>query len=312
MPPGIYRFGKNLEYFTYHRDGIAIADIYGMSFAKKEVKENLASRYKLRDNPSPFSIAVLHGTIGSAGAHHNYAPFELSDIRNESFDYWALGHIHSKAVVYDAHPMVVYPGNPQGRDFGECGAKGCFLVDIEQGQKPQIEFVPVQTIRFEKTDIDISGIDDITIISQKIAEAVATIEDHDSSVSKILRIKFTGRTVLHGQLNEPGASEDLRNSLNEDQLTEDPFLWVAQINIHTRPDINLDEISRGNDFPAEALQVFDQYSKDGDRRKELLKKIEAEMLSGQIKKELAALGIEDEKDLIEKAKWLILDQILTQ
>jgi len=312
MPPGIYRFGKNLECFTYQRDGMVIADIYGISFAKKEVKENLASRYKMGDHPSPFSIAVLHGTIGPAGAHHNYAPFELGDIRSESFDYWALGHIHNKSIVYDAHPMVIYPGNPQGRDFGETGAKGCFLVDIEGGQIPQIEFIPVQTIRFEKIAIDISGIDDITLISQKVPEAFPSIEDYDATVSIILRIRFTGRTGLHAQLNKPGASEDLRNALNEDQLTEDPFLWVAQIDIDTRPDINLDEISQGNDFPAEALQVFDHYSEDGNSRKDLLKKIEAEMLSAPIKKELVALGSGDEKELIEKAKWLILDQILTQ
>ena len=198
MPKNVFRFDSSkVEKFTYKKDNISIADIYGISYQNKVVKKNLALKYKLSTNPSPISIAILHGTIGAAGPHENYAPFNVEDVVNKNYDYWALGHIHKRQIIHKSNPTIVYSGNPQGRDFGETGAKGCYLVEINEVNSPLIKFIPTQHIRFEKVEVDLSDENKIDCLSDKIEEAKDNIADFDENVSYILRITLKGRTPLH-------------------------------------------------------------------------------------------------------------------
>jgi len=313
IPGNTIQFGSSLDCESFHRDRVALADIYGISFGTKAVTENLAARYERKGNPAPISIAICHGTIGPAGAHHNYAPFHLSDIQDKQFDYWALGHIHKRAIIHDAYPAVVYPGNPQGRDFGESGEKGCYLVEIEPGQPPQLLFIPTQVVRFEKIQIDLAGIESIDRLPPQITNAIRAMPAYDERVSCIVQITLTGKTRLHAQLRKPGEIDGLRSLImNEGQLLETPFMWIDRIEANTRPDINMDEIEKGNDFAAELVKLFDNYSDDAAKRTTLLQSLSEELLSAPIKREIVPLSPEDEKDLIERAKWLVLDQILTE
>src|SRR5574341_98982 len=97
LPENVFRFNSSdVENVTYQKDNRPIADIYGISFQNRIVNINLANNYQLKSNPSPISIAILHGTIGASGPHENYAPFKVEDVVNKGFDYWALGHIHKR------------------------------------------------------------------------------------------------------------------------------------------------------------------------------------------------------------------------
>ena len=128
IPDKVFRFGgSTVESKTYSKNNTRLADIYGISYKQKVVDSNLALGFQLKDQPAPISIAVLHGTIGTSEQHENYAPFSTGDINNKGFDYWALGHIHKRNIVQIEHPTIVYPGNPQGRDFGEKIEKNVFF-----------------------------------------------------------------------------------------------------------------------------------------------------------------------------------------
>src|SRR6056297_2171810 len=100
LPDNVFLFNSSKAgKETFYKDGKALADIYGISFENKIVKKNLAKTFQLEDGHSPFSIAVMHGTIGNPGPHENYAPFTKDDVINKGFDYWALGHIHKKEII---------------------------------------------------------------------------------------------------------------------------------------------------------------------------------------------------------------------
>jgi len=172
FPENTFRFNSSeVQCITHYRNNIPVADIYGISYENRAITRNLARTYTLRDNRSSISIAILHGTIGSRGPHENYAPFSIQDVLNKGFDYWALGHIHQRQTINESTPAIVYPGNPQGRDFGEVGEKGCYIVEISNGNKPELAFTRTQLICFEELDIDLSGETQIDGIPERIKKA---------------------------------------------------------------------------------------------------------------------------------------------
>ena len=309
MPENVFRFNASeVENQTFRKNGEPIADIHGISFANKTVSKNLASSYKVKDQPSPVKIALLHGTVGISGPHENFAPFKVEDIADKGFDYWALGHIHKRQVVWQKYPAVVYPGNPQGRDFGETGAKGCYMVEIDQNKTLDISFVPVQQIRFEELEIDLTGEDTINVLPGKIQEAVTGLNDYEENTSYIIRISLTGRTPLHSRFNRPGEMEQVLDFLNEGQLDQTHFTWIDSIEVNTKPVIDIDKIRERSDFPGEILNAIEQYESDSQKLKEWIESVDKEF-SGQAKREIDGLSEEDHRQIIEKAKWMLLDKL---
>ena len=311
LPENVFRFNSSdVENVIYQKDNKPIADIYGISFQNRIVDINLANNYQLKSNPSPISIAILHGTIGASGPHENYAPFQVEDVINKGFDYWALGHIHKRHTVHESTPTIVYPGNPQGRDFGETGAKGCYVVEINKDNTPEFKFVPTQLIRFEELDIDLTEEDKIDKLPDRIEEAKNDIEDYDENTSYLLRITLKGRTTLHSLLNKPGEIEKLLEHFNEGQLNQTNFTWIDRIEVKTRPDIDLEQVKKGADFPAELLKTIEEYENNAEKLKELIKSTEEDLSSPEAKRELAELSEHEQKEILEKAKFVLLDELI--
>jgi exonuclease SbcD len=312
LPENVYRFGSSkVECVTYKRDNIKIADIYGISFRNKVVEQNLALKFNLTKNPAPLSIAVLHGTVGIPGPHENYAPFRKEDVLNKNFSYWALGHIHKRQIIHDSDPAVVYPGNPQARDFGETGSKGCYLAELSSGNKPHLKFLPANSIRFEAVEVDLTGEDNINKIEEKIREANSNIVKFDENDNYILRITLKGRTPLHNDLNKPGEIEQLIQLFNEGQLTHDHFTWIDRIELKTWPDMDTGQAKKGKDFIADILNTFDRYENEPGMLKQLLLDAEEEFSSLTVKKELDELTETEAREVLEKAKWMLIDQLMT-
>jgi len=313
LPSNVTRFGaKKTEKIPFKREDHILADIYGISFPTKEVKENLALLFNRTAQPAPISIAVLHGTIGSPGKHEKYAPFSKEQVSGKGFDYWALGHIHKHQVIQSAHPALVYPGNPQGRDFGETGIRGCYLVEIEAGGKPVLEFLPTQQVRFEEQEVDLTGMNKISNLPEKIMKAGMSIDNYDENTGLILRIKLTGKTSLHKILNQPGRTEELTNSMNENALIQTGFVWIDRILTKTIPEKSLEELKKAGDFPAEILKISELYEKDSKKLSELINQIYSE-LPAQIRQFIpSGYGPLEQKDLFDKSKWVLLDHFLEE
>jgi len=313
LPENVYRYESlRVSSFIYTKDKKPVAEIYGISFQDKVIKDNLALKFRLTDNPSPISIAVLHGTVGIAGPHENYAPFKVKDVLNMGFTYWALGHIHKRQIINESGPVIVYPGNPQGRDFGETGAKGCYLVEIDTESNVNLKFMPVQLIRFEEIEIDLTDEDKIDSLWDKIEKSRNSIKDYDENVSYILRVNLAGRTALHAHLNKPGELEKLQEHFNEGQLDQIYFTWIDRFKLSTRPVIDVEQIKKGNDFTAEILKAFNEYEADLNRLEELINNIDKEFMTYRIKEEIEALQKYEHREILEKAKWKLLDQLIRE
>lgn len=150
---------EEVSYFTYEKNGEKLANIYGFSYVQRVIKDNKAKEFKVQGNHIPFHIATLHGSIKNNVEHDVYAPFQISDLQKEPFNYWALGHIHKRQILHE-RPYIVYPGNTQGRNRKEHGAKGCYHVTINT-KETNLEFIPLQAITFEKVALNLANYDDL-------------------------------------------------------------------------------------------------------------------------------------------------------
>jgi len=310
LPGNTYRFGAHeVQQILHEKEGKPVVSLHGISYPDKVVTENLTSQYILSGPMAPLSIALLHGTLGNPGPHEQYAPFKIEEITSKGFDYWALGHIHQNNVIREEDPAIVYPGNPQGRDFGETGVKGCYLVELQENNRPNISFIPTQLVRFEELSIDLSGEVAVDRLYDKIMEAVQSVGGHDDNMSYFLRITFTGRTALHQQLRVQGETEQLIKLFNEGQLGRKAFTWIDKIIVHTRPDTDFEKLARGNEFIADLRDSFVNLDQQTPVLEEKIQSLGEQFSSQAARKELPELSLQDYQEILQKAEGMLLDQL---
>jgi DNA repair protein SbcD/Mre11 len=310
LPPGVYRFGSDgVEKKTFSRKGQAVADIYGISFQTSHISESLVPLYSRTDDHAFFSIAMMHGMADVIGRDEKYAPFRARDLADKQFDYWALGHVH-KRIILNEEPPVVYPGNPQGRDFGETGPKGCYLVEMNTDEKPKIKFVPVQHLRFEEIKIDLTGHNEVTGLTDSIYEKIDRLVTSDLDTSFIIRLFLTGRTGLHKLLARSGEAMQLKDDLNGGRLEAARFIWVEAVEVYTRPPIDIVSARQGSDFVAGLIREFEKYENDSHSLNDLIERLNKELPVGRILREIDPPTEEENRDMLSKAKWMLLDRLI--
>jgi DNA repair protein SbcD/Mre11 len=253
-PSGVHRFGTAPgELATFERDGAAVAHVHGRSYPSAAVTENYASGMRAEPG-APFSIGLLHANVGDRPGHGNYAPCSTDDLRASGMDYWALGHIHQPGPILD-DPPARYCGIPQGRDPGELGARGCWLVEADAARRVTARFVPTDRVRWHPVVLSIDGLADDEALARTAREAIAVAIDGADGRSLILRLTVDGRGPLHATLRRPGYLADLRQILNEEQAGGSPFAWLESIRDRTRPDVDLDARREAPDFVGDFLRT---------------------------------------------------------
>ncbi len=246
--------------------------IHGQSFGKEAVTGNLAREYPVQIK-GMFNIGLLHTSLSGAEGHDSYAPCTIEDLRQKEYDYWALGHVHHRDVKYEA-PWIVYPGNIQGRHIRETGAKGCYVVTVNDNFETGLEFVPLDVFRFEILDISISEAkcaDDVLDIFLTDLQRVMNLH---SGISLAVRVQLTGRSAAHEELltDTRHWTSQLRGVALDRGAGK---VWLEQVKFHSmsRQDRTMDSILDGP--VGELLTCFQQY-RDQDS---LLESLSAELSS---------------------------------
>ena len=208
LPEGVHIFGAggNAEHRpAYRRDGKPAAFVYGISYDRRAVTDNLVPGYR----PAPgadFHIALLHANVDGDPDHDAYAPCRLSDLLGAGFQYWALGHIHGRRVLHE-YPHVVYPGNLQGRHAGETGAKGCYIVDVDASGGLRLTFMPLDEVRWLACRVSIEGIADEERLLERMEESVYGAAASADGRSVMLEMVIGGRGPLHRRLESRNVDE---------------------------------------------------------------------------------------------------------
>ncbi len=186
--------------------------------------DNLAAAFPPAPGPEP-AVALLHAHVAAtlqAPQHEPYAPAALADFSGKRYVYWALGHIHARQTVGD-DPPVVYPGNLQGRQFGETGAKGAMVVEIEPAAPPVARFEALAPIRWERLSLDnLSEARSITHIQTSARAAFVNLEAEAEIAGDllpdqewILRVEMEGPCPLADALRNEEQHDELADYLRE-------------------------------------------------------------------------------------------------
>lgn len=237
--------------------------LHGMSFPKREVKENLVPRY-----PDPlkgmFNIGLLHTNATGCAEHDPYAPCGLDDLTLKGYDYWALGHVHQHDVL-ETSPYVVYSGTTQGRHIRESGEKGCVLVSVDDGRVANLEFRSTDVLRWQTASIELQGgdgLDDLYDLARvELRGAAAAAEGRLVGV----RLRINGNCAAHHALAKEVTRQEAADQLRAlpGELADD--VWIEKIMINTRPAVDRDKLCQGQDLIGDLLRTVDSVAGDRDR-----------------------------------------------
>jgi exonuclease SbcD len=173
--------------------------LHGRGFANRHVAENVALTYPAA-KPGFFNIGLLHTSLTGRDGHDAYAPCSIEDLRIAGYDYWALGHIHKREIVSE-DPMIVFPGNLQGRHARETGPKGATLVTVTDGRIDSLEALTLDAARFEAVEIDASGMAEPATLLAEARRVITAARDSAEGRPLALRLTLSGKTALHDYLS---------------------------------------------------------------------------------------------------------------
>jgi exonuclease SbcD len=206
--------------------------IHGQSFRPGPITENLAANYPtpIRDT---FNIGVLHTSLAGNPIHDPYAPCKLEDLTSKGYDYWALGHIHKRAVLCQ-DPWIVYPGNLQGRDARETGPKGCVLVTVENGCVRSVESLDLAVVRWHAAEIDLAGASEEAQLVERLRRGLTEAALDADGRPTAVRLRLLGVTALF-DLIEGRPQRLLQTALELAGEIAGDDLWIEKIKNETTP-----------------------------------------------------------------------------
>ncbi len=244
--------------------------IHGQSYSYRAVTENLASQYPQYDS-SYFNIGLLHTSLTGREGHEDYAPCTLDDLKSKGYDYWALGHIHKREIIFK-EPWIVFPGNIQGRHIKETGVKGASLVSVEDGRIIKVEELELDVLRWAVCQVDLSECETFEKIYDVVRQALEQDLDQVDGKPLAIRLVLTGSCPVHGKLLDQTTqwTEGFRSIAV--QFGE---MWLEKVKFQTTRKMSLEEMF-GKDNPiASLLKSVQQIELDGDTLFELVPELSA-------------------------------------
>ncbi len=305
-PARVRIFGcRGVESASFEREGATVAVISGISHARKNETENLAKRFRRRES-EPFHIGLLHCTVGPNTGHDPYAPCQLSELVETEFDYWALGHVHEKGLLEGA-PMVVYPGNTQGRSFHEKGKRGCHVVTVEDGRVAKVEFCALDAVRWTEIDVPIDGVLSLDRLCLDLQAGLQGIIRQADGRAVICRVALRGRGPLYHELRREDAVGELRERSQESLAGEDQFVWVQGIDFRCRPEIDVEERRKGGDFLAQVLTIAGELADEPSRARQ--RELSDLLANRAIRTAVDGFTDDEVRRMVEMAELICIDAL---
>ena len=259
LPPGCVRFGPQVTGEPVFADAPERAAVYGVSYPTREVRENLTPLFTQASLGGGFGIGLLHANVGGNPNHDSYAPCSVTDLAETGLDYWALGHVHTRQVLRQERPTVVYPGNPQGRHPLETGERGIYLVEVDDYGAVSLDFHPVDVVRWETLEVGVAGLEAEQELLDAVDSATAACADAAGGRSVVFRLALAGRGPLHLWLRSAGTVEELRERVNEQYAPStssgQAWLWCERIQADTASPVDREQVALREDFAGDLARL---------------------------------------------------------
>lgn len=153
--------------------------ISGFSYERALITSEMAGAFPRRESQVDYHLGLYHGQLGHEG-QHGYAPFQLNQLKQYHYDYWALGHIHQSTILSES-PFVVYPGTPIGHTKKETDTKGIIIANFQDKQK-QIKWQQLGGLVWETQAISMATIKSLPELLTHILSQVQTTVFSDANL----------------------------------------------------------------------------------------------------------------------------------
>lgn len=231
LPDSVKVFGGRAEALEIPRPSSPIPIvIHGLSFAHPHAPESLLGKYRPPVEDA-VNIGMLHTSLAGTPGHDLYAPCSLAELGATGFRYWALGHIHKRAIVGDAC-LIAMPGMPQGRDISEAGPKSVSLVTVSDDRSISIEERVTSIAQFERVTVDATGIEDWRELVSAVARALEATRSAVDSAHLVARLQIVGATSLAWRIRR---DMDLLKTEADDRAATIGSCWVEKLEIACQP-----------------------------------------------------------------------------
>jgi len=231
LPDLVKLFGGRAEHVLIERGaGEKPVAIHGLSFANPTAPESLLPKYR-QAVPDAINIGIMHTSLGGAPGHDPYAPCSPAELQATGFDYWALGHIHKRAVVTGSSTIVM-PGMPQGRDINEDGPKSVTLVSIADDGTVSLEEKQTALAEFARVTIDAGGLDDWSALALALGDALKQARVNSKAQELVVRLALSGETPLAWRMRR---DTDLLMAEAEERATQIGATWIEKLEIDCVP-----------------------------------------------------------------------------
>lgn len=259
LPDSVHVFDARIEGVPLRRGSTELARVYGVSYPKPAVHRNLAADFP-NQPAGPFNIAVLHTNVGDRDGFADYAPCRMSDLLEKGFDYWALGHVHTRETLHASRPVVHYPGNPQGLHTREHGARGASLVRVSDGGKVEIDAVWTDTVRWHRARTSIEGMRSSDELIGAYSEIAGELRSTAPDRMHLVRWTLHGAGTLHGELTKPAVEQELADAVraSEGVRGEGGVVWLERIELATRPARDIARLRAQQDYLGDMLRLAEQ------------------------------------------------------
>lgn len=241
-PDNVSVFSNRVEtYQAITKDGETIF-VHGFSYQHDTSYENKIDEYPSSQGKKGIHIGMLHGTYSKSSTKNRYTEFILEDLNQKLYHYWALGHIHERQELSDM-PPIHYPGNIQGRHFGEQGPKGCLLVEGDH-LRLNATFIPTQQIRFEEATINTDK-----LTKQGIYEAIQSFKESVRSNGKAFY-----RLTVNVDSDRPISSQDIsqiKEMIDDYEENEHHFVIIETLTFNY---MQMDEVPLVREFSADLIK----------------------------------------------------------
>jgi DNA repair exonuclease SbcCD nuclease subunit len=263
LPENVHELShKKPDTFLLEALGVAV---HGQGFDTREVTADLSSRY-----PEPkrglFNIGLLHTALEGRAGHAPYAPCRLGALVDRGYDYFALGHVHTREVLSES-PWVVFPGNLQGRHARETGPKGATLITLEGERVRSVEHRALDAVRWQVAEAEVSGERSLDGVLERVREALSSAVLASDGRLCAVRVRILGASQAHELL--AARSERVVEEVRALTLDLPGEAWLEKVELATRTSAERAVLRDREDAIGELLRGLGNISRDDTALAEL-------------------------------------------